>query len=192
MISLIIPALYANKELMEMTQRCIDSIGFFNGEIILQVDEDGSGYSYTTNRALERADGSILVVGNNDLIFHENWLVELLFPISLGCDIATVWTSDQDNIVLEDRIEYDAKFGSLFAMTRSVYETLGGFDEQFKGCFTDTDFRRRALDNGFRIGKNLSSVVHHEAKATYKVTDPDDNEFLKAQMLYEIKHGFLE
>ena len=190
-ISIVIPAYYANEELMLMTQRCIDSLEGFQGEIILEIDENGDGYSVTANKGLKKAKGDILIVGNNDLIFHENWLPELLFPMLLDCDIATVWTSDQD-VTLEDRVEFDSKFGSLFAMTRSVYETLGGFDEQFKGYFADTDFRRRALDEGFRIGKNLSAVVEHLAKATYKITDPSDDEFLRTQRLYEIKHGFAE
>lgn len=190
--SLIIPAYYANDRLKKMTERCIDSVGEGIDELILQVDPSGEGYSKTTNKALRKATGDILVVGNNDLIFHENWLTELLFPLNVGFDIATCWTSDQDNVKLEDRIEEGAKFGSLLAMTRKVYKTLGGFDEQFKGYFADTDYRHRALDEGFRIGKNLNLVVHHEAKATYKIIDPDDSEFVRASRLYEIKWGVEE
>lgn len=191
MISLIIPAYFANKELEEMTQRCIASLGDFDGEIILQVDEDGSGYSVTANKGLERATGDILILGNNDLVFEDGWLEKLLKVLETH-DIATCWTSDQDNIVVEDVIEENAKFGSLFAMKRSVYETIGGFDEQFKGYFTDTDYRRRVLDEGLTIGKTHNLVVEHLAKATYKVTDPNDDEFLRAQRLYEIKYGFSE
>ena len=192
MITIIIPAYYANKELADMTERCVDSIGEFDGELILQVDENGDGYSVTTNKALRAARGDILVIGNNDLIFHENWLTGLLFPLNVGFDIATCWTSDQANIEIEDKIESEAKFGSLLAMNRRVYDVLGGFDEQFTGYFTDTDYRRRALNTGFKIGKNRNMVVEHLAKATYKITDPDDTEFLRAQRLFEAKHGFAE
>jgi hypothetical protein len=191
MNTLIIPAYYANEDLRKMTQQCLLSVGEIDGEILLEVDEHGEGYSKTVNKALQRSKGDILIIGNNDLVFPDNWLVELLFPINLGFDIATCWTSDQQ-VKVEDRIEVNAKFGSIFAMTREVYENLGGFDEQFKGYFTDTDYRHRALEAGFRIGKNLNLVIMHLAKATYKITDPDDDEFLMAQRLYEAKYGFAE
>lgn len=190
--SLIIPAYHPTKELEAMTLACIDSIVDVPDEIIVQLDEVGEGYSKTTNKALRLAKGDILIVGNNDLTFPEKWIAELLKPLNNGYDIATCWTSDQKDIEVKQKIEGGAKFGSLFAMTREVYETLGGFDEQFKGYFSDTDYRRRALDAGFAIGKNLNLVVQHEAKATYKQTDPDDNEFQEAKLLYEIKYGYAQ
>lgn len=192
MISIIIPTYYANEELRQMTKRCVESIGEGQYELILQVDPTGEGYSKTTNIGLEAAEGEFLIIGNNDLVFHENWITELLFPLYVGYDIATCWTSDQTGIKLEDRIEENTKFGSLFAMKRKVYDTIGGFDEQFKGYFSDTDYRQRVLDAGFRIGKNLDMVVDHLAKATYKITDPDDSEFLRAQRLFEAKYGWIE
>lgn len=190
-ISLIIPAYYANEDLKKMTMDCIASAGEVD-ELILQVDPIGEGYSKTVNKALRAATGDILVIGNNDLVFPEGWLEELLWPLDEGYDIATCWTSDQDYYLAEDTIEEGAKFGSLFAMTRQVYETLGGFDEQFKGYFADLDYRSRAIAAGAGIGKNLGLVVEHQAKATYKVTDPDDNEYLRAMRLYEAKWGFIE
>lgn len=189
--SLIIPTYYANEELKKMTKRCINSLWVERPEeVILAVDTQGEGYSKTVNRALKASHGDILIVGNNDLIFKKGWLSGLLKPLE-NHDISTVWTSDQD-VKLEDKIEERARFGSLFAMKRNVYRVLGGFDEQFKGYFADTDYRRRALDAGFTIGKNLNCVVQHEAKATYKQTDPEDTEYLKAMRLYEIKHGTVD
>ena len=190
--SLIIPAYYANDELRKMTERCMQSVELDRpDEVILIVDEQKDGYTATVNRALEAAHGDILIIGNNDLTFAPGWLTGLLRPLERGYDIATCWTSDQD-VKLEDAIEEYAKFGSLFAMTRRVYEVLGPFDGMFKGYFADLDYRRRAIDAGFNIGKNLNYVVRHDAKATYKQTDPNDDEYLRASRLYELKHGMLE
>jgi GT2 family glycosyltransferase len=154
--------------------------------------ETNGGYSAAVNTGLYYATEDIIIVGNNDLIFTDNWLEGLLWPIAEGFDISTVWTSDQKDIKIEEDIEPMAKFGSLFAMKRSVYETLGGFDQQFRGYFTDLDYRRRALEHGFTIGKNLSCVVKHIAKATYKQTDPTDSEFIRASRLYEAKWGEID
>lgn len=136
MISLIIPAYHPNKELEQMTERCIESLGDIDYEALIMIDEKGAGYAKTVNRGLEESEGNPIIIGNNDLVFHDNWLTELMFPLNIGYDIATCWTSDQD-VKPEDRIESGAKFGSLFAMNRYVYDTLGPLDEQFKGYFRD-------------------------------------------------------
>ncbi len=214
--SLIIPAYFYDSDIALMTSQCLMSAcGDKPDEVILVNDgsppgndiistlqplyslgvldvridrETNGGYSAAANDGLRAATGDVIIVGNNDLTFHTSWLTGLLKPLRDGYDIATCWTSDQD-VKREYGIEDDAKFGSLFAMTRSAYERLGGFDEQFRGYFADLDYRNRALDMGLKIGKNLHMVVDHLAKATYKKTDPDDQEYLKAMRLYEIKHG---
>lgn len=189
MISLIIPAYHADKELYDTTVKCLNSV--WNHEVQLILIADNQPYTVNVNAGLRAASGDVVVVGNNDLVFHEGWLTRLLPLLDAGYDIATCWTSDQD-VKLEEDVESNAKFGSLFAMKRDVYETLGGFDEQFKGYFSDLDYRQRAIDAGFKIGKNLSLVVEHKAKATYRVTDPDDNEYQRSKLLYEAKWGFVE
>lgn len=209
-VSLIIPCYWFNEDLVEMTKKCIDSLNLDELDEVILVDDGSpieyvynktkiihlptnSGYARAANAGLEAATGDILILGNNDLVFHENWLTELLFPLNVGFDVSTVWTSDQ-KVKLEDRIESGAKFGSLFAMNRDVYEKVGGFDEQFRSIFSDTDLRRRILDEHFTIGKNLSDVVTHLARATHKVVDKDDSkeEFLHNQRLFEAKYGFAE
>lgn len=211
MTTLIIPVYTLNKDLVEMTDRCLTSIVQHtppNVELIVVDDgspipykanigklitmPENSGYSKACNTALEAASGDIIIIGNNDLIFHDNWLTELLFPLQVGYDIATCWSSDQDHINREDKIEKNTVFGCLLAMTREVYQIVGGFDEQFRGYFADTDYRRRALRYGFTIGKNCDMVIQHEAKATYNVADPDDYEFQRANVLYDIKWGDYE
>jgi len=218
MISLVVPCYWANDALFEMTAECLNSINdTTDGEPqeIFIIDDgspiDGSfedetdfvqemktirrerngGYCAAVNTGLFYAEGDVLILGNNDLVFADGWLPELLKPLEQGFDISTIWTSDQ-HVKLEDRIEEDAKFGSLFAMKREVYEMLGGFDERFRGYFGDLDYRRRALNAGFKIGKNLNAVVEHRAKATYTQTDPDDMEYQRGKLLYEAKWGYIE
>lgn len=217
-VSLIIPAYLVNGELVHTTSRCILSLrGEKPDEVILV--NDGSptgfdssaleplysgglldkrinrpvngGYIAAINDGLAAATGDILVLGNNDLVFKKGWVKALTSLLDDGYDISTVWTSDQ-KVTLIDEVEDNAKFGSLFAMTRKVYETLGGFDPQFRDYFGDLDYRRRALDMGFKIGKNLNFVVQHGAKATYKQVDPNDERYERGMRLYEAKYGFVE
>lgn len=189
-VSLILPAYHYSEDLYETTVSCLDSVWHEPIQLILIADDQP--YTVNVNAGLRAATGDVLVVGNNDLVFENGWLAQLLPLLDAGYDIATCWTSDQKDVRIEERIEDNAKFGSLFAMTRKAYEILGPLDEQFRGYFSDLDYRRRALDAGLKIGKNLSLVVEHEAKATYKQTDPTDSEYLKSKSLFEAKWGFLE
>lgn len=173
---------------MEMTLDCIRSI---NADVQLILIADNQPYTTNTNVGLRAATGDILVVGNNDLTFSKGWLEGLLKPLHEGYDIATVWAGDQEYI-LEDRIEDNAKFGSLFAMTREAYTQIGDFDEQFKGYWSDNDYKQRALELGLKIGKNLNCVVEHRARATYQITDPYNTEYLRSQRLFEAKWGYVE
>lgn len=211
MTTLIIPVYTVNDELVQMTDKCLTSIVRFTPpDVQLIVVDDGSpipykanigklitrkengGYSKACNSALEAADGDIIIIGNNDLVFHENWLTELLFPLNVGYDVATCWSSDQKGIKLEDKIEKNSEFGCLVALDREVYQKVGGFDERFHGYFTDDDYRRRVIGLGYSIGKNCNMVIQHEAKATYATVDPDDYEFQKANILYSEKWGEYE
>jgi len=212
-ISVIIPVYIANKNLKQMTDECVSS--FFattpsssveliivddgspepyelarNGKVV-HMDEN-SGYSRAVNTGLQAAQGEILVIGNNDLTFHQNWLTELLFPLYVGYDIATCWSSDQLDRHLAEKLERDAKFGCLLAMTRHAYETLGGFNEAFRGYFTDLDMWKRAQQKQIAVARNNSMVIEHKAKATYQVVDTVDYEYEKAKVIYQQIWGDLD
>lgn len=208
MISLIIPFYNVSDELVETTKRCIDSLKYeMPGELILVddaspvyhyfgayptiVNRENRGYTYSVNRGLEAAHGDILVVGNNDLTFTPEWLTGLVRTLEMGYDIAVIPTSDQ-TYETKDEITEKEKFGSLFAMTRKTYQTLGLFDEQFRGYYVDTDYRRRAINAGLKIGKNWKYLVEHEARATYSVVDSKNDEFNTATELYKAKWGCVE
>lgn len=210
--SLIIPCYWISPELEFMTVTCLNSVNDSTNQIQKIVVNDGSpskgrisslhveysdllnkridrqyngGYAAAVNSGLEAAEGDIIIVGNNDLVFPRNWLRELVAVLDAGFDLATCWTSDQK----QDLTDPDIKFGSIFAMKREIYDTIGGFDEQFRGYFSDDDYRERIFQAGFTIGRNDSLVMRHQAKATYKITDPNDKEFQRSKLLYEIKYG---
>lgn len=195
-------------ELAMMTMACLTSLRLALPDEVILVDDgspikieppiectevellDNSGYSAACNAGLEACTGDIIIIGNNDLTFDEKWLRGLLCVLEEGFDVATCWTTDQKYTKEPVIAEWD-KFGSLFAMTRQVYETIGGFDETFRGYFADTDYQQRLKKAGFRIGINKNIVVEHKAKATYSKTDPDDEEYNRAKLLFEMKYEYL-
>jgi GT2 family glycosyltransferase len=207
--SLILPAYFANEDLVLMTQHCLDSLEPRPDQVILVDDgspldvtfsatdreirlDENSGYTKAANTGLQAATGDILIVGNNDLTFNQRWLGGLLDVLQSGFDIATCWTSDQKNIKLEDSITEGTRFGSLFAMKREVFEKTGGFDETFIHYFGDLDLQKRAEELGFRVGRNNNLVVEHLSKATYKTVDPQDDRYLRDMRAYESKWRTVE
>lgn len=211
-ISLIIPVYNMDSNLTTLTNKCVKSAHKTAPGIEIIVVDDGSpikyksdlakviplkdnrGYSYAVNAGLEASDGDILIVGNNDLFFRENWLDKLLAVLDEGFDVATCWVGDQKDspeFKIDNAIKEGGLIGSIFAMTNDVYEDIGGFDTRFRGYFSDRDFQERAEQQGYRVGMNHGLVIDHVSKATYKLVDPDDDEYEEAKRLFEIKHGYL-
>ncbi|MFA5954522.1 MAG: glycosyltransferase family 2 protein [Patescibacteria group bacterium] len=64
--------------------------------------------------------------------------------------------------------EVDQVMGACFAVRRSVFETLGGFDEKFFIWFEEVDFCRRAMSEGWLIFFVPWAVITHERAASFK------------------------
>lgn len=215
MISMVIPCYFANKELFKMSINCFGSLNDTTDQMpeeVIVVD-DGSplgielvdetdfvqqfrvitrkkngGYAAAVNTGLFYTKGDVLVISNNDIIFTPGWLEAILKPLNEGYDISSIRTSDQtwetDNYISEGD-----KFGSLWAMKRKVYETIGGLDESFGNYFEDLDYQVRAEAAGFKVGKNHGHLVEHLGKATFKTVDPEDKQYLAAMEKFRKKHG---
>lgn len=197
-----------------MTERCLASLDYYGRPDKVIVVDDGSplklggqnpfmaqtnaslierktngGFPAAVNSGLKAATGDVLIISNNDIIFAENWLTELLKPLK-DYDISSIRVSDSDGHETEDKITEGDKFGSLWAMKRKVYEKLGGLDESFgTGTFEDLDYYVRAKKAGFKIAKNHSVAVEHIGRATFDVVDPEKKNFLRNKKLFEKKHG---
>lgn len=207
--SIIIPCYFADQSFIDMTQKCIDSLKAYGWPDEQIVVDDGSplsvpdgfgttayfklpenkGFPGAVNQGLLAAKQDILIVSNNDIEFAPGWLEAILKPLELGYDISSIVTSDQTWETWDEITEGD-RFGSLWAMKRKVYDTLGGLDERFgKGTFEDTDYYRRALDAGFRVGKNHAGLVEHIGRATFDIVDPTRSNFIKNRKVYRGKWG---
>ncbi|MDX6286431.1 MAG: hypothetical protein QOG53_1916 [Frankiales bacterium] len=53
--------------------------------------------------------------------------------------------------------------GGACAVSRAVFEEVGGYPENFFYCHEETDFAWRALDAGYRISYDADAVLHHPA-----------------------------
>lgn len=216
MISMIIPCYWSTPELWEMTLKCINSLNDTTDtepqEVLIindgspldchlkddtdfvqqfkQIDrQKNGGYASAVNTGLYHATGDIFIICNNDITFPQHdWLDHLLKPLNMGYDISSIVTSDQGWDTRDEITEGD-KFGSLWAMKRKVYETVGALDQSFGNYFEDLDFHKRAEDAGFRVAKNHAGIVEHIGKATLKEVDPEDRSYLEAMEKFRKKWG---
>jgi GT2 family glycosyltransferase len=117
---------------------------------------------------------------NNDVIVSPGWLEGLLsFAGEHGVDVAT--PAIREGEYNYDVVEYGERFvaamagacrmgvadGICFLVNRRVFNSIGGFDLNFRiGQFEDADFFRRAMMGGFRLGTTGRSFLHHFGSAT--------------------------
>lgn len=204
--SLIITSYHANSAMAALTVNCLASLKNGRPDEIIVVDdcsplmvglegvdhyirrEVNGGFPECANTGFEEANGEILILSNNDITYTPGWLEGILKPFELGYDISHILVSDADGTTTEDIITEDDYFGSLWAMTRKVYNKLGGFDEQFKnGTFEDKDYFVRAKRAGFKIGKNHAAYVEHIGRATMDTLYPNREDFIANMQRFENK-----
>jgi len=210
-VSLVITSYHADSEMVDMTRACLESLKHGRPDEVILVDDnspiivrftepdihifrnENGGFPKCSNTGWQASKGDILILSNNDVIYNPGWLEAILKPLEEGFDISSVRMSDSDGYTTEDKITEGDRFGSLWAMKREVYETLGGFDESFdKGTFEDLDFHKRAEAAGFKIGKNHAGLVEHRGRATMDKLYPNREDFEEGKEHYKKKWGKIE
>lgn len=187
-VSIIIPCLWTEQRFIDMTFKCISSLGDV-GQII--VVGNNASFAHNVNTGLRAANGNILVISNNDIEFIQpDWIEHLTKPLTEGYGIASIRTTDSDGWETEDKLTENDKFGSLWAMTRETYETLGPLDESFgRGYFEDLDYWHRAQKLGIKICKNHAGLVEHKGQATFDTFGTEADRIYNLAMLkYAEKH----
>lgn len=183
-VSIIIPNYRPNY--LDKLTKCLSSIED-EAEIIPIISD--KSYAKNVNIGLRAATGDYLVVSNNDIEFIQpDWLDHLLKPLDEGYAISSIRTSDSDGFSTEDKYEDNAKFGSIWAITRTTLETIGFLEEGFgRGYYEDQDYWRRARMADLRVVKNHAGVVEHEGKGTFKEVDPEGWDLMHATLCYKLK-----
>jgi GT2 family glycosyltransferase len=161
---------------------------------VFKVLRNGSaqGFLKNCNGAAAKAKGDWLVLLNNDTIVLPGWLDELIDTLVKYSDIGLVGAKliypdgslqECGGVVWRDanawnigrsldprlpefsyRREVDYCSGALIALSRLLWEEMGGFDERYSPAYyEDTDLAFRVREKGLKtVVQPLSSVVHFE------------------------------
>ncbi len=159
-------------------------------EIGLICSDENPGFGGGNNLGAKYARGEFLAFLNPDTVVESGWLDELVKVLETYPD-AGMATSQILLKQQPDRIntcgndvhisgltlcrgmgkprgtypkieEVGAISGAAFALRRSLFEYLGGFDERFFMYMEDTDLSLRARLAGFSIVYVPSSIVYHD------------------------------
>ncbi|MDB6066928.1 MAG: glycosyltransferase [Pedosphaera sp.] len=138
------------------------------------------GCAAAWNQGVRAGAADWVAILNNDILLTPGWLDGLLAAAAeYGLDIVSP-------AVREGPLNYEigayglefvrtmgrairrgVAHGICFLTRRSVFETIGLFDENFRiGQFEDADFFQRACRAGFRLGTTGRSFIHHFGSVT--------------------------
>ncbi len=150
------------------------------------------GFGAGCNLGASRARSQYLVFLNPDTIVEDGWLEALIKPlntdVTAGLVTAKIVLASNPNTIntcgntvhitgvalcrglglqrdaLKDPGEVAAVSGAAFAIRRTLFELLGGFDEEMFLYVEDTDLSWRARLAGWRCLYSPESVVRHHYK----------------------------
>lgn len=156
------------------------------------LNEQNLGYAAANNRAARRANGDLLCLINNDLLFERGWLEPLLalharLHPHAGA-IGNVQRRVRDHAIdhagilinVSGKPEHDntwypwprqsrrvpAVTGACLLINRETFFHLGGFDEQFQNGGEDIDLCLRLTQLGFVNAVALRSTILHHVSAS--------------------------
>jgi len=151
------------------------------------LNERNLGFAATCNRGAAEAQGECLFFVNNDLVFLPGWLTPMLAlaqPRHAGLigniqlnavtgevDHAGLWFNRKGKPVHSTSVTWFARLtgeqevpaltGACFAIRKSLWRQLGGFDEGFVNGGEDVDLCLRARQAGLHNSIAARSVVRH-------------------------------
>ena len=108
--------------------------------------------------------------------------LDRLLPSVFPPHFVTEWAHDATRTV-------DQVMGAFFLIRRSVFETLGGFDERFFVYYEDMDFAVRARKLGWSsVYLSTAQAFHRGQGTTDAATERRMFYFARSRILYARKH----
>jgi GT2 family glycosyltransferase len=154
-------------------------------EVVLLQNERNEGFPKGMNRGIRESRAPFVCLLNNDLLFTEGWLEELIAVARSNPEVGVVNPSSstfgdlpEGGASLEalarglrslrgQYTEVGMCIGFCMLITRAVLDRIGGLSEEVERIFfEDEDFCARAQQAGFRCVVAAGAYVHHAEHKT--------------------------
>lgn len=130
-------------------------------------------YNKVANHGARLGTAPYIMIANNDLIFKDNWLFELLKTnepvVSPKCPIdirqATVYEDTKGSLIGKHFS------GWCFMLKRSVFDQIEGFDEDFPFWFADNATVKQLEAVGYTPMLAVNAIVEHLGSKTLNTLD---------------------
>lgn len=208
--SLILPAYVPNRELLEVTKTCLESIlaTTVRTQYDLIVIDNGStedaaevlkdaadtyiryeepfGYARAANIGLALRRQPWTCVLNTDIEFtHKGWLEQFRHWYDNSKTKGGILSAIDDGrkpANHDDSLVFNESWFSCWFTHESVIETVGYFDESLPYRFHDQDYAIRVKRAGYEVMRLKRVQVKHIDSATYNVMDRNDDPEEAAEM----------
>lgn len=201
-VAVIIPTLNPDSE---MIADCLAASGV---EPVVVHDEHREGFAHTCNAGAASCTADVLVFLNDDTIPQPGWLDALTRRVGWG--VAGSLLTYPDGTVQHSGVflrrtptgeleafnrqdfaesaEVPAVTGACLAVTRELWDELGGFDEDYRNGYEDVDFCLRARQHGHHVFFAADShVVHLESRSAGRFDHAADNIALLQQRFGDLE-----
>lgn len=167
MISIIVPSYDPEGKKTDMLLDVLEAIdkNTVGVDYELIIRKNGHSYTESHNDAFRTAKGDYFYIVTDDVILSDpDWINKLTHDNAIAA-----WRFTNFYLTGDMRPDF-----SLWAMSREVYDKLGGFDEAYKNGFgfEDDDYIARAMVAGVALIDAQVNAYHHEA-ITQKLYYPD-------------------
>lgn len=188
MLDVIILSNAKTLELAIVTANCLESLLASNSEMKIFVVEQNHGidwnegydnvrniyldqafnYNQFANIGAKHGRSEWICIANNDLIFEPNWFREILKANYPVCSPRCPNDKRQQDILENEIGEQVGRHlsGWCFVIKRSVWEEIGGFDEDFGFWCADNSLMEQLLAIGIRPMLVKNSIVEHLGSKT--------------------------
>jgi len=135
-----------------------------------------SGCSVARNRGAQAGSGELVLFLDADCSFAHNKVLALLVEqCSAGFDVCFgqihvigngFWAAYQNKVAIERSIRFSqgdksSMTTAIFMVARSVYESIGGFDEGYDFGFEDRDLFISLINAGAKVSLVEEAIVNH-------------------------------
>jgi GT2 family glycosyltransferase len=167
----------------------------------VMVPEEDFNFNRFLNIGIKAGNSDLVILANNDLIFHKNWLTEIVSIKDRQSEIKSLCPFDRNSIYLKWEKFKSHKYiigyqvpihfvGWCVAIERSVLERVGYLDEMFDLYFQDNDFARTLKKHKVLHALATHSFVEHLGGKTTGIIDASKTEKYQADKnRFESKWG---
>lgn len=148
-------------------------------------------YNRFANFGAARGSADWIVIANNDLLFHDGWLHQLIAAdhplVSPKCPRDSRQTPFTENTVGDVTGQHLS--GWCFMVSRGLWDSMGGFDEAVSFWCSDDVVIEQAKAQGVQPMIVPAAVVEHIQSVTLKTQPPRDDLTWKQIDIFANKYG---